>query len=416
MADVIDDIINRSYQSIILNQDVVNDTEEAPAPTGLGAPMSGREGTTSQQDVEQEQEQPRPTGAVMDYLKRLAKEYGYNAKAPQTGVRVPATTPTLDTTKMYDTYNTPLYDFMRNNEGGMDEDVSVWVRENRDLPSEVLDEMLRSIQDVYDEYGDRKETRMIDAPEGQGELSNPEPLYRLSEEIDPGTIDTKELGLMSKPVKKNSLLEFIASGEGGYDSANRGTIKVGNTDKIVGSQMVASRGGKKISDLTVDEILKYQAIKDPNNEDRLFAVGKYQTDNRTFPMAVKALGLSGDTVFSPEVQEQVGLYLVSEKPGRKRLSNYLKNIGDVSAERAMLDLAMEFASVPVPYAIKKGTYGKWPKVDLKAGDSFYASGKGGNKAQHTVAETLEVLEENKGSVPSANTRGVSPRPRLRDDE
>jgi len=267
------------------------------------------------------------------------------------------------------------------------------------------------------------ETAMVDVTDSDmGKLSSPEPLYKMAEEIDPGTIDTKELGLMSKPVKKNSLLEFIASGEGGYDSANRGTIPVKSkegttTDKIVGSQLVASRGGKKISELTVDEILKYQAIKDPNNKDRLFAVGKYQTDNRTFPMAVKALGLSGDTVFTPEVQEKVGLYLVSEKPGRKRLSNYLKNIGDVSAERAMLDLAMEFASVPVPYAIKKGKYGKWPKTDLEAGDSFYASGgKGGNKAQHTVAETLKVLEENKGSVPSANTRGVSPRPRLRDDE
>jgi hypothetical protein len=244
-------------------------------------------------------------------------------------------------------------------------------------------------------------------------------------EPDPDSVDTSKPeagGIMAKPsttVKKNSLLEFIASGEGGYDSANRGTIKQGTTDKIVGSQMVASRGGRKISELTVDEILKYQAIKDPNNKDRLFAVGKYQTDNRTFPMAVEALGLSGDTVFSPEVQEQVGLYLVSEKPGRKRLSKYLKGIGDVSADRAMLDLAMEFASIPVPFAIKKGSYanGKWPKVDLKAGDSFYASGgKGGNKAQHTVEETLKVLEENKGSVPSGNTKGVSPRPRLRDDE
>ena len=52
-----------------------------------------------------------------------------------------------------------------------------------------------------------------------------------------------------------------------------------------------------------------------------------------------------------------------------------------------------------------------------AGDSFYASGgKGGNKAQHTVAETIEVLENAKGSVPSGNTRGVSPRPMLRPDE
>jgi hypothetical protein len=284
------------------------------------------------------------------------------------------------------------------------------------------------VDTIGNEALDRSGMRLVDVTDTEeGKLSNEEPLYKMAEEIDPGTIETK--GLMSKPDDDSAdgvqptdgkeLLDFIASGEGGYDSANRGTIKEGTTDKIVGSQMVASRGGKKISELTVDEILKYQAITDPNNKDRLFAVGKYQTDNRTFPMAVEALGLSGDTVFSPEVQERVGLYLVSEKPGRKRLSNYLKNIGDVSTNRAMLDLAMEFASIPVPYAIKKGTYadGKWPKVDLKAGDSFYASGgKGGNKAQHTVAETIKVLENAKGSVPSGNTRGTSPRPMLRPDE
>ena len=261
---------------------------------------------------------------------------------------------------------------------------------------------------------------------GRTEMSKEEADYETGKKLREEALKNK--GIMSptdgdadgvQPTDGKELLDFIASGEGGYDSANRGTIKEGTTDKIVGSQIVASRGGKKISELTVDEILKYQAITDPNNKDRLFAVGKYQTDNRTFPMAVEALGLSGDTVFSPEVQERVGLYLVSEKPGRKRLSNYLKNIGDVSTNRAMLDLAMEFASIPVPYAIKKGTYadGKWPKVDLKAGDSFYASGgKGGNKAQHTVAETIKVLENAKGSVPSGNTRGTSPRPILRPDE
>lgn len=221
MADIIDDIINRTYQSTILNQDVM-DEEVVPEVVGLGAPMSGRGGTTSQQDVEQEQEAPRPTNAVMGYLKQLAQEYGYNAKAPQAGVRVPATTPTLDTTKMYDVYNTPLYDFMRNNEGGVDEDVSMWVRENRDLPSEVLDEYLSSIQDVYDTYGDRKTTRMIDAPEGQGELSNPEPLYKMAEEIDPGTIETGEIGLMARPEVQEedvssfdqTVMDFIEENEG----------------------------------------------------------------------------------------------------------------------------------------------------------------------------------------------------------
>ena len=44
------------------------------------------------------------------------------------------------------------------------------------------------------------ETTMVDVTDSDmGKLSNEEPLYKMAEEIDPGTIETKELGLMSKP-------------------------------------------------------------------------------------------------------------------------------------------------------------------------------------------------------------------------
>ena len=191
----------------------------------------------------------------------------------------------------------------------------------------------------------------------------------------------------SEPSSSN-LLDFIGKGEGGYDSANRGTIG-GN---VIGSQRVASRGGKKVSELTVAEIQEYQSITDPNNEDRLFTVGKYQAIPDTFNQAVEGLGLSGDTVFTPEVQERVGMYLVSEK--RPKVGQFLRGEGDVSTDAAMLELAKEFASIPVPTAIAKGTYGSWPKTDLVAGDSFYKDPKAssGNRAQHTVEETRAVLE------------------------
>ena len=192
----------------------------------------------------------------------------------------------------------------------------------------------------------------------------------------------------SSTPKSTNLLDFIGKGEGGYDSANRGTIG-GN---VIGSQKVASRGGKKVSQLTVAEIQKYQSITDPNNEDRLFTVGKYQAIPDTFNQAVKGLGLSSDTVFTPEVQEKVGMYLVSEK--RPKVGQFLRGEGGVSTDTAMIELAREFASIPVPTAIAKGTYGKWPKTDLVAGDSFYKDPKAprGNRAQHTVEETREILE------------------------
>jgi len=200
-----------------------------------------------------------------------------------------------------------------------------------------------------------------------------------------------DTGPVSTAPSSSSLLDFIGKGEGGYDSANRGTIG-GN---VIGSQMVASRGGKKVSQLTIAEIQKYQSISDPNNVDRLFTVGKYQAIPDTFNQAVKGLGLSGDTLFSPEVQEQVGLYLVSEK--RPKVGKFLRGEGNISTDAAMLELAKEFASIPVPTAIPKGTYGKWPKTDLVAGDSFYKNPKAskGNKAQHSVSETRAMLEKSR---------------------
>ena len=202
--------------------------------------------------------------------------------------------------------------------------------------------------------------------------------------VDRGTVSPKPTTTTS-----SNLLDFIGKGEGGYDSANRGTVG-GN---VVGSQMVASRGGKKVSQLTVAEIQKYQSITDPNNEDRLFTVGKYQAIPDTFNQAVKGLGLSGDTVFGPEVQEQVGLYLVSEK--RPKVGQFLRGEGNISTDTAMIELAREFASIPVPVAIPKGTYGSWPKTDLVAGDSFYKDPKAskGNRAQHSVEETRAILEK-----------------------
>jgi muramidase (phage lysozyme) len=210
-----------------------------------------------------------------------------------------------------------------------------------------------------------------------------------------------------------SLLDFIGSGEGDYNSSNSGTDSDGN---IVHYSHNTVRDGKKLSEMTLDEIRTYQSIKDPNDKDRLFTVGKYQLVPDTFEQAVKGLGLDDDTTLTPEVQDQMGIYLVAKKPGRTRLSGYLSGDTSISIDRAMLDLAMEFASVPVPTAIKKGTYGNWPKRDILAGESFYAdpkSKKGGNRAAHTVAETKAVLKGVQGVLTSDQAPATSPRPQAR---
>ena len=164
-----------------------------------------------------------------------------------------------------------------------------------------------------------------------------------------------------------SFLTFIAKGEGDYGSSNRGT----KNNKIQGSTNTTVRGGLELTKLTIEEISKYQKIKDPDNPDRLFAVGKYQLIPTTFDMAVKALGLPKNTVFSKEVQEDIGRYLLFEK--RPALGSYIKGESNDEA-KALLEAAKEWASLPNP----------------KTGNSYYGKG---NKAQHSLNETKIALNK-----------------------
>ena len=166
-----------------------------------------------------------------------------------------------------------------------------------------------------------------------------------------------------------SLLSFISQGEGGYESSNRGTLR----GEIVGSSSSTTRDGKKLSNMTLKEIKKYQAIKSFDNPDKLFAVGNAQFNPETFIMAAKGLNLPDDTVFSSKTQDKMGMWLITNK--RPELGKYLSGDSGVTLEKAHMELAKEFASVPVPYGKKKG-------------NSYYGRG---NKSQFSVQEIQDVL-------------------------
>lgn len=215
------------------------------------------------------------------------------------------------------------------------------------------------------------------SPSDMKEISTHSSVEQYSSEIPHGrsTVGgTSAVGAeMSSGQQK--LLSLIASGEGGYNSSNRGTIK----NKIIGSTHNTTRNGKTIPDLTVGEIMKYQSITDPNNPDRLFAVGKYQLIPETFKGAVNFLGLKSDDKLTPEIQEKMGLYLISEK--RPIVGKYLRGETDdlLGAQKA---LALEFASIPVPVDMMV------QKRFRPAGASAYGSG---NKAAHSIEEVKQTL-------------------------
>ena len=68
-------------------------------------------------------------------------------------------------------------------------------------------------------------------------------------------------------------------------------------------------------------------------------------------------------------QDKIGKYLITNE--RKKVGEYLEGTNSVSQDEAMLQLAQEFASFPVPkdMTIKRG--GK--TVKLKKGDSDYGN-------------------------------------------
>lgn len=171
----------------------------------------------------------------------------------------------------------------------------------------------------------------------------------------------------------DDLFSTISGGEGGIDSYNTGSA--GGTEGYTPP--------KPISKMTVGDIMDDQANK------KLFAVGKYQIVPDTLKEFVRATGISRDDIFNEETQDKFKDYVVNTK--RPDVGKFLRGAEGSSLEKAQLELAAEFASVGVPYAMKKGQYnGRYPVQDIRKGESLY-KGVGNNRASispETIAAAL----------------------------
>jgi uncharacterized protein YjbJ (UPF0337 family) len=144
-----------------------------------------------------------------------------------------------------------------------------------------------------------------------------------------------------------SVSELIHMGESkrrGYNDYNRGSDK----------RAASNKANLDLENMTLGEIMAQQALP-VNHKDRLFAVGKYQVVPKTMQGAVKALGLDPNEKFSAELQERIfSEYLATSKKGRGSLERYIKS-GKGSAEDAVHDVALEWASVESP-KLGRGAY------------------------------------------------------------
>ena len=189
-------------------------------------------------------------------------------------------------------------------------------------------------------------------------------------------------------VNFGSLLDLVTSGEGGLNSVNRGNAG----DTPGGAKSIL---GKNLTDMTVDEVHAQQYPYGAG----LNAVGKYQIIPSTMEGFIKYLRAQGiDTSkrkFDASIQNMFGPYSITKK--RAKVGRFLSGDTSVSLDTAQLELAAEYASIGVPYDMKKGSYnGKYPLRDIKKGESLY-SGTGSNyaPAAHTdnIRSMLQKLRE-----------------------
>jgi hypothetical protein len=145
-----------------------------------------------------------------------------------------------------------------------------------------------------------------------------------------------------------------------------------------------------LTQLTIGEIRRKQAYR------HLFAVGKYQLIPDTLNEAIAAIGLSNGNIFSPQVQERLGDYLFVVK--RRTLGRYLQG-QDVSLFDAQLQLAQEFASMPVP-AGRNVPLSRSRSVDVVLPTdsiSFYSGDAAGNTSKASAATVAEILQRTRES-------------------
>ncbi len=211
--------------------------------------------------------------------------------------------------------------------------------------------------------------------------------------------------LVAQEKPKRTLLSFISKGEGGYGAANNGTSKLAKKFSIVDGYY-SDTYSKPLTEMTVNELMNAQVGTTGKTTEELlrmnpestsaqrnrdvFAVGAYQIIPKTMWDAVRKGAIDGGTVFNPKTQDKIAIDFLAGSD-RTKLRDFLGGNPNVSVDDAMLDLAKQWASAPVPktqtitWTNEDGSTGSKKVV---AGKSYYGSG---NKSQHTVAETKAML-------------------------
>lgn len=154
----------------------------------------------------------------------------------------------------------------------------------------------------------------------------------------------------------------------------------GNYNRLVGGKGTPKEA--PITEMSLGEVLKYQESMEKNGH-KSTALGKYQFINKTLKSIVEKnpRDFPLDEPFN-EARQELAANILLERRGWEKFAS-----GEMSDKEMAVELAKEWASMPVPEAMKGN------ERDVKAGESYY-SGDGKNKSgidPQTVLKTLNVM-------------------------
>ena len=159
----------------------------------------------------------------------------------------------------------------------------------------------------------------------------------------------------------------------------RGLMELVGQKESNGDYNVAYGGTKdNFTNMTVDEVLKWQDdYVDAGSKSS--AVGKYQIIRKTLRDLKKKMKLTGDEVFSPEMQDAMFVQLLKKRDYDKWVD------GKIDDEAFANNLAKEWASFPVMNDMQGH------KTKVKAGQSYYAN-DGLNRALISPSDVRDALD------------------------
>ncbi len=184
--------------------------------------------------------------------------------------------------------------------------------------------------------------------------------------------------------------DALATGEGNYESYNTGTKGV-DGGRVGHSYLNPSPG--TVTNKTINEILATRS-RSGYDTDRMFATGKYQTTLDTLAAAKKAMGLTGNERYTPEMQERVFREFLLQKAGGGKLAAFV-NRGEGTVETAQYAAAKEWASIAVPSGLAIGD-GR-----ISDGTLSYYDKRGTNSASMTATNALRDVLSNIDRSPAA---------------